>query len=254
MSAAAHRNPPAAGSAAAAVAWHDCECGRYAADIGVWARLAADSRGPVLDLGAGTGRVSLPLAGAGHEVTAVDRDERLLDELARRAGRGSGRVAVHRADARELDLDRRFALAIAPMQLVQLAGGAGGRAALLRSVTRHLEPGGRFAAALLAGQPASGDDERPPVPDVLERDGWIYSSLPLDVRELTGALEIRRLRQAVSPTGELSEAVDLARLDLLDPGRFEAEAEAAGLDRADRIPVPATADHVGSTVVVLERR
>ena len=47
------------------VVWHDVECGRYDADLPLWRELAASARRPVLDVGAGTGRVALDLARAG---------------------------------------------------------------------------------------------------------------------------------------------------------------------------------------------
>src|SRR4029079_2359457 len=56
----------------ASAAWHDVECASYAADLQLWRELAAGAApAPVLDLGAGTGRVALDLAELGHDVTAV---------------------------------------------------------------------------------------------------------------------------------------------------------------------------------------
>ena len=60
------------------VIWHDLECGAYTEDLPVWRALAARHGGPVLDVGAGTGRVTLDLARAGHAVTALDTDPALL--------------------------------------------------------------------------------------------------------------------------------------------------------------------------------
>ena len=55
------------------VIWHDIECGGYAADLPLWRELAAAEAGPVLDVGAGAGRVALELARHGHAVTRGDR-------------------------------------------------------------------------------------------------------------------------------------------------------------------------------------
>ena len=67
------------------VVWHDLEC-RDDRDLPLWLELAAATPGGrVLDIGCGTGRVALPLAHAGHPVTAVDIDAALLAALARRA-------------------------------------------------------------------------------------------------------------------------------------------------------------------------
>jgi hypothetical protein len=94
----------------------------------------------------------------------------------------------------------------------------------------------------------------PPLPDVRERDGWVLSSRPLAVRTEPGQVTIERLRQAVSPTGELQEELHRVQLDTLDAGGLEPEARAVGLEPVGRRSVPETRDHVGSTVVLLERR
>ena len=79
----------------AAVIWHDVECGSYAEDLPLWRSLAAEYGDPVLDVGAGTGRVTLDLARAGYRVTALDRDPDLLAALGDRAlGRNSEIVVV----------------------------------------------------------------------------------------------------------------------------------------------------------------
>jgi precorrin-6B methylase 2 len=77
------------------VIWHDLECGGYAEDMAVWRALANEYGDPVLDVGAGTGRIALDLARRGHRVTALDRDDALLGELSPRR-RVSGRDGARR--------------------------------------------------------------------------------------------------------------------------------------------------------------
>lgn len=234
--------------------WHDVECGAYSADLALWSELAAEAAGPVLELGAGTGRVALELARAGHQLTALDRSPVLVGELRRRAAQAGVELTAVLADARDFSLGRRFAAVLAPMQLVHLLGGEDGRTSMLAAAAAHLAPGGVLAAALLSpdGAGASTSDAGPLLPDVREINHWVYSSLPVEVREIEGAVELRRLRQLVSPSGELSEELVLIRLDRLDPDRFERDASLVGLRPRERIAVPPTSDHVGSVVCVLE--
>jgi SAM-dependent methyltransferase len=239
---------------AATVAWHDVECGSYAADLPLWRELAEAAGGPLLDLGCGTGRVALDLAARGHDVTALDADADLVGELARRAREGGMRVDAVTADARSFELGRRFSLAIAPMQVAQLLGGPAGRAAMLEHARRHLDPGAPLAVALADPfEAVSPGDSLPPLPDVREEDGWVLSSQPVAVRpERGGAVAIDRLRQLVSPGGELTEELFTVTLDGVTPDELEREGAAAGLRAAGRRQVPATDDHVGSTIVILE--
>jgi SAM-dependent methyltransferase len=243
---------PAVRDAPQAVIWHDVECGSYAADLAVWERLAAAAGSAVLDLGCGTGRVALHLARGGQPVLGVDHDPLLVAELSGRASRDQLPASAEVADVRALDLgSRRFGLAIAPMQLIQLLGGEAERHRCLRRVARHLVPGGRLALAI-ADTSAVAIGTSPPLPDVREVDRWIYSSLPLGVLEVEGGIVVTRLRQTVSPQGALTEERSDVRLAALSADRLESEAEACGLRAQGRIAVPPTPDHVGSIVVVTE--
>jgi len=240
------------------VVWHDVECGSYVEDLPLWRSLAAEYGDPVLDVGAGTGRVALDLARAGFRVTALDRDPELLAAL-------NGRLAENRristdmcqtlvADARDFDLgDDRFPLVIVPMQTIQLLGGPEGRAAFLRCAHRHLEPGGALAIAIaevldlyevVDGMPM-------PLPDVREVEGIVYSSQPTAVRADGGGFVLERRREIVSLEGDMTVEENVIRLDRLTVRGLEREGVAAGFERGGRAHVPATEDYSGSEVVVL---
>jgi SAM-dependent methyltransferase len=230
--------------------WHDVENGSYAADLSLWRDLARQARGPVLDLGAGTGRVARDLQKEGYQVTALDSDGELLEVLRRR----SPDVDVVTADARAFELADRFRLVLAPMQLVQILGGPAERAAMLERVHHHLDPGGRFAAALADPYEAVLEEDRsPPYPDMVERDGWVFSSQPVWVREEPGRVVVERRRQAVSPDGALEEEIAPFALELLSADELETEARAAGLEPVGRHVIPETPDHIGSVVVECRR-
>ena len=93
----------------------------------------------------------------------------------------------------------------------------------------------------------------PPLPDVREIGGWMYSSLPVDFATENGRLDLRRVRQTVSPDGDLSESDHIDSIWLLGAAELEAEAELAGMRAANRILVPSADGYIGSTVVVTER-
>jgi SAM-dependent methyltransferase len=230
--------------------WHDVEHGSYDADLPLWRQLAAATGGPILDLGAGTGRVSLDLAAQGYGVVALDSDSELLAVL---AGREAAVTTVH-ADARAFSIDAQFPLIIAPMSLVQILGGHEGRVAMLRSVHTHLLPGGLFAAPISDPKDAVPEELiAPPLPDIIERDGWVFSSQPLSMYEQGDCVVIERRRQAVSPTGEIQQEDVRIEVGVVGLDEFEAEARDSGLRPVARKTVGETHDHIGSTVVLCRR-
>lgn len=223
--------------------WHDLECGDYADDLPLWRELAGG--GPVMDVGAGTGRVTLALARAGVPVIAVDIEPRLLEALQHRA-RGLP-VETLVADARQLPPGPAVSLIVVPMQTLQLFGGREGRAAFLRAARARLQPDGLVAAAL-ADPVECFDDEHPdpPPPETLEIGGVIYSTQLLEV---TSEGELRRRRLIGRAVDDIS-----VRLDRVTPDHVAEEARALGFEPEPHREIPETERYLGSTVVMLRRR
>jgi SAM-dependent methyltransferase len=245
------------------VVWHDIECGSYSADLPLWRELAAQACGDeqlqLLDIGAGSGRVALDLAAHGHLVTALDRDAELLAALGERALAAGTPVQTVCADARTFALERRdFALCLAPMQTVQLLGGASGRLAFLRRAHAHLRPGGLLACAIVCDiEPfdcAGGDIG--PSPETASIAGTDYVSRAISVRVGTHSVRIERERSTLSQAQAAAHEQprrerDVVELDRVSAGKLRGEGRQAGLTSAGTRAIPATAEHVGSEVVLL---
>ena len=230
-----------------AALWHDLECGAYAEDLVCWRELAAASGGPVLDIGAGTGRVTLDLAAQGWAVVALDTEAALLTALAHRA-RGLD-VETVVADARRFELERRFALIVVPMQTLQLLDGPRGRAAFWRCARAHLRPGGVVAAAVADAMDCFDEEhDVPPPPDTRDVAGVRYASQLLTVVDDGGRAAIHR-RRAI---GRRAEDV-VVHLDRVSPDEVEAEAAELGFLVEARRQVPESERYLGSTVVILRR-
>jgi SAM-dependent methyltransferase len=115
-------------------------------DLAFYLRQARRTGGPVLELGAGTGRIAIPLAAAGHDVTGVDSSAPALRvaRLKAMVAPHRGTLAFVRADMTRFALRRRFRLALIPFRAFQhLLTPAAQRACLTR-VRRHLARGGRL--------------------------------------------------------------------------------------------------------------
>jgi SAM-dependent methyltransferase len=231
--------------------WHDLECGPYVEDLQLWRSLAEQEGDPVLDVGAGTGRVTLDLVKHGHRVVALDQDPELLAELGRRtAGRP---VETVPADARSFDLGRRFPLCLIPMQTIQLLGGPAGRREFLVCAARHLEPGGLLAISISEQlEPFEVlDGMEGPYPDIVELGGVVYSSQPTAVRLDGAGFVLERRRETVTAGGQRTVEENAIHLDRVSAEELEAEARPAGLRTAGRVDIPETSEYTGSTVVML---
>lgn len=105
-------------------------------------------RGPVLELMAGTGRLSLPLIEEGVDLTCVDLSQGMLDVLRRKLDARGLRAEILCQDLCHLDLPPRFELAILPFQAFMEIVGEPSQQAALAAVARCLAPGGRFVCTL----------------------------------------------------------------------------------------------------------
>ncbi len=130
--------------------YYDLDLADDPGDLDLYRALAARTGGPVLELGAGTGRLAVPLAADGLEVVAVDNDSAMLararsrwtiERRAHRVRRG-GRLELVEADLFELVPEPRFGLAILALNTLFLLGDAPRQGAALAVMARHLRRGG----------------------------------------------------------------------------------------------------------------
>ncbi len=230
--------------------WHDLECGAYQEDLPLWRTLAQSARGRVLDIGAGTGRVTVDLAARGVEMVALDVAAPLLQALECRAA--GLPVETVRADARDFTLERRVSLVVVPMQTLQLLGGPSGRAAFLRCAVEHLEPGGLLAAALADALDCfDAEHDVPPPPDAREILGVRYASQLLAVLDEGGRAAIHRRREIIGPQRRYFARDIVVRLDRVSADDLADEAARVGFLNEPRLSVPETEKYLGATVVVL---
>jgi SAM-dependent methyltransferase len=119
---------------------------------GVWLPLARECGPPILELGCGTGRVLIPLARAGFEVTGLDSSAHMLAvawrKLADETAEVRERVTLVKGDMGDFDLHRRFALIICPFNTFQLLLAREDQERALRCARRALRSGGRFALSV----------------------------------------------------------------------------------------------------------
>ena len=142
-------------------------------DVPFWRNLALQAGGQVLELGCGTGRISLPLGRAGVRLVGIDRSEPMLTRARARTKRArlSSTISLIRGDIRFLpfgqSLSRRgpsfahatgeggsFSMVMAPYGILQSLLRERDLKATLSEVHRVLEPGGTFGIELVADLPS----------------------------------------------------------------------------------------------------
>ena len=136
-------------------------------DLAFYAREAQEQGGPVLVLGAGTGRVAWELALRGVDVVGVEPSEAMLDlaeeRRAQESAEASARLKLINEDPRSLRLKERFPLVLAPQNALALSATLDDLDAMLATVRHHLGDGGVFAFDVLnpnrEARPATEDAE-----------------------------------------------------------------------------------------------
>jgi len=124
-------------------------------DLGFWRQLATRTGGRVLELGSGTGRLTVPLHRHRIPIVGVDRTEEMLRRVAPRARRArTTRPPLARGDVTRLPFaDASFRLVMAPYGLLQSLLSDVVLARTLREAWRVLEPGGIFGIDLVSDVP-----------------------------------------------------------------------------------------------------
>ncbi len=137
-----------AAEAAALARLYDVDLVEDPGDLDVYLALAGRAGGPILELAVGTGRLAVPLAAAGYDVTGVDIDPAMLARARSRAaaaGRGVvPRIDLVEGDARDVRVPGRgtFRLAFVALNSLMIMGDAAAQRAVVRTLADHLAPGG----------------------------------------------------------------------------------------------------------------
>lgn len=118
------------------------------ADQDLYLELAAGLEGPVLELGCGTGRVTLPLARAGHQVAGLDLSAAMLgilrEKLDAEPQEVRERVRLIEGDMSVFDLPERYGLILVPFRSFQHLLEPEQQRRCLKQIAGHLLPAGRF--------------------------------------------------------------------------------------------------------------
>ena len=124
-------------------------------DVRFWTDLARRADGTVLELGCGTGRLSVPVARVSERFVGIDRSAPMLAQLRARLRRArlTDRASIVQGDIRALPFRRRWrcGLVMAPYGMLQSLLSDADLDAAIRGVARVLPPGGTFGIDLAAG-------------------------------------------------------------------------------------------------------
>jgi SAM-dependent methyltransferase len=129
-------------------------------DLDLYRALLTRQAGPVLELAAGSGRLAVPLALAGHEVVALDNDPSMLARAearwaARRGRRNAGRLRAIEADLTTVRLEQRFGMVFIGLNSLLLMADEDAQDAAFRTIAAHLAQDGLAVVDVLL--PDSGD-------------------------------------------------------------------------------------------------
>ncbi len=228
-------------AAAALARLYDLDLSEDPGDLDLYRALAARTGGPILELAVGSGRLAVPLAAGGKNVTGVDTDPAMLAR-ARAAADAAGRATARRlrlveGDARTIRLDDAgtFNLAFIPLNSIFLVGSRVDQAAAVATLAAHLAPGG--LAVVDAWLPDAEDLARYDGRLVLE---WVRED-PGTGRTVTktgsavfdptaGVVRLTTIFEEGLEGEAPSRWVRADRLRLVNPDELASFAEAAGLE------------------------
>jgi SAM-dependent methyltransferase len=197
-------------------------------DIDFYVEEARRSRGPVVELACGTGRIAVPVARAGIRVIGVDGSAAMLEvarERAAAAGVG-GLVDLRLGDLRHPPVDERVPLVLVPFRSLLHMTTEHDRERALEAARELLLPGGKLVFDVFA---PSAEDIEATHGRWLEREPGIFERADWDEGERTLTLSVRRGEEASTMVLAWLAPIEWRRL--LDRAGFEVEAHYGWFDR-----------------------
>lgn len=125
---------------------YDAWSADFAGDIPFYRRMADRyaTRGAILELCCGTGRITLELAAPGRRITGIDITPEMVERAVRKGRDRTADVRFLVGDARSFTLEERFDLIFIPFNSIAHFHTLEDILALFRAAREHLKPAGRF--------------------------------------------------------------------------------------------------------------
>jgi SAM-dependent methyltransferase len=197
-------------------------------DVPFYVAEARKARGPIVELGIGTGRIAIPIAHQVIHVIGIDSSREMLATCQRRAEDAgvADRIELRLGDLRRPPIDKPVELVICPFRSYLHLADDGERMEALEAVHAALLPGGRFVFDVFAPTP---DDIAETHGRWLEREPGIYERADWDTNTRTLTLSVR------GPEGAATMALSWISRDewqqLLEETGFAVEASYGWFDR-----------------------
>lgn len=178
--------------------FYDAEFADFQDDLPLLRHYAERAGGPLLELGCGSGRVLVPLAQAGFQLTGVDSSGEMLARTRRRvaAARVGNRVTLVDHDIADVALDHTFGMAFIQVNSFMHLNTLQRQRQALRCWHGHLRPG----AALLI------DLFNPDLLTLIEADGRLLVDQQWH-DEATGATIVKQLTRRIDLSTQLQETI-----------------------------------------------
>jgi SAM-dependent methyltransferase len=230
------RSDPATAEALARL--YDLDLQDDPGDLDLYLALADRADGPIVELAAGSGRLAVPLAAAGHRVTAVDNDPAMLARARQRAADAElpdGRLELIEADLLDLApvVDQGRALAFIALNSIMLLGTRDAQRAAIGALAAQVGPGG--LAVVDAWLPDADDLARFDGRLILEwirtdEDGALVTKTGSALHDAaTGTIVLTAIFEAASGGGPTRRWIRQDRLRLIAADELAGFAEEAGL-------------------------
>jgi SAM-dependent methyltransferase len=186
--------------------------------------------GPVLELGCGSGRLTIPIAQSGVEIAGADSSPTMLETARAKAAAAGVRIEFIQADMRDFNLPTRFSLIFIAGNTLQHLTTSDDLIRSFACARRHLTPGGRFVFDVAVpdpGQLAKDSSRRYPVMQVQHP---LRGLITLEEKATyDDASRIRTLVWYLSTPDAPDFRVINFRLRMLFPAEVKQALEAAGL-------------------------